>query len=78
MAMAAMALQVILRADQFNGHVKVLHLLEPSLRVALQHFVLQPLSTSQGRKHIQHLDRRVHAQGCKRTGYNGWRPPLPG
>lgn len=55
MAAAAPALGTLLFAQEFNGHVEVLHPLQPELRPGCLHQLLQLLSTHHGSQHVQNL-----------------------
>lgn len=55
MAAAPPALGTLFFAQEFNGHVEVLHPLQPELRAGCLHLALQLLSTHHGSQHIQDL-----------------------
>lgn len=55
MAAAPPALGTLLFAQEFNGHVEVLHSLQPELRGGCLHLALQLLSTHHGSQHVQNL-----------------------
>lgn len=55
LAPALPALGTLLLAQEFDGHVEVLHPLQPELRGGCLHLALQLLSTHHGSQHVQNL-----------------------
>lgn len=61
LAAAPPALGTLLFAQECNGHVEVLHPLQPELRGGCLHLALQLLNTHHGSQHVQNL----HTQRAK-------------
>lgn len=55
MALAPRALGTLLLAQELNGHVEVLHSLQPELGGGCLHLLLQLLCTPHGSQHVQNL-----------------------
>lgn len=63
MAPTPPALGTLLFAQELNGHVEILHSLQPELGGGCLHLVLQLLSTHHGSQHVQNLHTHTQGQG---------------